>query len=177
MFEYLIYFIFWNRVQEKSVWNHLGMKIQSRQTAVINVGRHLWKEKVIILVTRLIFDPINHSLISGIIQANKTLLVICIVVFVIFLSILFCVVFLFGRSKLQKRNFITREKKISSNTKAVIIKEENKLPPIPGDFAFVKRVLPHIIKFPTKEWIKMRCMKLNPIFTFCLKYCQFILLY
>jgi len=88
---------------------------------------------------------------TGIIQANKTLLVICIVVFVIFLSILFCVVFLVGRSKLQKRNFITREKKISSNTEADIIKEENKLPPIPGDFAFIKRVLPHIIKFPTKE--------------------------
>ena len=84
---------------------------------------------------------------TGVIQANTTLLAICIVVFVIFLSILLCVAVMFGRSQLQKRNFETR-KKSSENLTAVEDdnhKEDSKLN---GDNAFLRRVLPHIIKFP-----------------------------
>ena len=76
--------------------------------------------------------------LTGAIQANTTLLVICVVVFCIFLSILISVVIMYGRSRLRQR--------VPRTTDSILIKEEPKLA---GDF--IRRVLPHIIKFPIKE--------------------------
>ena len=87
---------------------------------------------------------------SGVIQANTTLLAICIVVFVIFLSILLCVAVMFGRSQLQKRNFETRKK---SSENLTVSEDENQKDDSKsyGDNAFLRRVLPHIIKFPLQK--------------------------
>ena len=83
---------------------------------------------------------------AGVIKANTTLLVICIVVFVIFLSILLCVVIMFGRSRLHKSNFFARKKPETNEDE--MLKEETKTS---GDFSFLRKVMPHIIKFPSKD--------------------------
>ena len=83
-------------------------------------------------------QQMKSETLTGVIQANTTLLVICVVVFCIFLTILISVVILFGRSRLRQRESQTREN--------ILIKEE---PRLAGDF--IRRVLPHIIKFPVKE--------------------------
>ena len=80
----------------------------------------------------------SRETLTGAIQASTTLLVICVVVFCIFLSILISVVIMYGRTKLRQRSAQTRE--------AILIKEE---PRLSGDF--IRRVLPHIIKFPIRE--------------------------
>ena len=74
--------------------------------------------------------------ITSVIQANTTLLVICVVVFILFMMILLGVVIMFGRSRLSSRQ----------QREAILRKEEQRLPR-----DFIRRVLPHIIKFPIKD--------------------------
>ena len=83
--------------------------------------------------------------ITSVIQANTTLLVICVVVFIVFMMILMGVVIMFGRSRLSQRG---PDSSISSRQQreAILRKEEQRLPR-----DFIRRVLPHIIKFPIKD--------------------------
>lgn len=83
----------------------------------------------------------RRETLTGAIQASTTLLVICVVVFCIFLSILVSVVIMYGRSRLRQRSAGTRE--------AILREEEPRQAGTAGDF--LKRVLPHIIKFPIRE--------------------------
>ena len=85
---------------------------------------------------------------TGIIKANTTLLVICVVVFAIFLSILLCVVIMFGKSRLNKRNFFARRKP-EQIEEEIIRGDETKNSS--GELSFIQKVLPHIIKFPSKD--------------------------
>jgi len=83
--------------------------------------------------------------ITSVIQANTTLLVICVVVFVLFMMILMGVVIMFGRSRLSQK---PPDSSLSSRQQreAILRKEEQRLPR-----DFIRRVLPHIIKFPIKD--------------------------
>ena len=82
----------------------------------------------------------RRETLTGAIQASTTLLVICVVVFCIFLSILVSVVIMYGRSRLRQRSAGTRE---------AILREEPRQAGTAGDF--LRRVLPHIIKFPIRD--------------------------
>jgi len=87
--------------------------------------------------------------LTGIIKANTTLLVICIVVFVLFLSILLCVVIMFGKSRLQKTSGtrLQPSRSLTGPDEAEATKDTRNY----TDFTFIRKVLPHIIQFPTKE--------------------------
>ena len=71
-------------------------------------------------------------------QANTTLLALCVVVFLIFLTILLVVAIFFGRSRIAKNP--RKDKKIQIEAKSS------------GEFTLLrKKVLPHIIRFPEKS--------------------------
>ena len=75
---------------------------------------------------------------QGVFQANTTLLAICVVVFLIFLTILLAVAIFFGRSRVSKNP--KKDKKIQIEAKSS------------GEFTLLrKKVLPHIIRFTEKS--------------------------
>ena len=84
--------------------------------------------------------------ITSVIQANTTLLVICVVVFSVFMAILLCVVLMYGRTKLSQKPPNSSSTSSRHQREEILIKEE---PRLPRDF--IRRVLPHIIKFPVKD--------------------------
>jgi len=84
--------------------------------------------------------------ITSVIQANTTLLVICVLVFSVFMAILLCVVLMYGRTKLSQKPPSSSSSSSRDQRKEILIKEE---PRLPRDF--IRRVLPHIIKFPMKD--------------------------
>ena len=81
--------------------------------------------------------------ITSVLQANTTLLVICVISVVVFMSILMCVVLMYGRGKLSQK---PPNSGSPSSREEILQKEE---PRLPRDF--MRRVLPHIIKFPLKD--------------------------
>ena len=84
--------------------------------------------------------------ITSVIQANTTLLVICVVVFIVFMTILVGVVFMYGRSKLSQTPPDSSTSSVRHQREPILIREEQR---IPRDF--IRRVLPHIIKFPIRD--------------------------
>ena len=80
-------------------------------------------------------------------QANTTLLVICVVVFLIFLTILLAVAIFFGKSRTAKgKNKPFEENIDGSQIQVEAIKSSN------VEFTLLrKKVLPHIINFPEKS--------------------------
>ena len=84
--------------------------------------------------------------LTSVIQANTTLLVICVVVFVVFMTILLCVVLMYGRTRLSQTPHTSNSPGSHQAREEILIKEE---PRLPRDF--IRRVLPHIIKFPIKD--------------------------
>ena len=83
---------------------------------------------------------------TSVIQANTTLLVICVVVFIVFMAILCGVVAVYGRSRLSQKPPSSSSSSSGHQREEILIKEE---PRLPRDF--IRRVLPHIIKFPIKD--------------------------
>ena len=79
-------------------------------------------------------------------QANTTLLAICVVVFLIFLTILLVVAIFFGRSRIAKNQ---KGKTFKGGVAEKNIQIEAKSS---GEFTLLrKKVLPHIIRFPEKS--------------------------
>jgi len=121
------------RPSDAGRWScEVGTKIRSRWALAGEINIEVQQ----IVSTETDTAEEESDTITSVIQANTTLLVICVVVFILFMMILLGVVIMFGRSRLSSRQ----------QREAILRKEEQRLPR-----DFIRRVLPHIIKFPIKD--------------------------
>ena len=132
------------RPRDAGRWScEVGAKLSSRR------GRGRWAlagEIIIQIQQERERAGENSETIASVIQANTTLLVICVVVFIVFMTILVGVVFMYGRSKLSQTPPDSSTSSARHQREPILIREEQR---IPRDF--IRRVLPHIIKFPIRD--------------------------
>ena len=82
-------------------------------------------------------------------KANTALLVVCVLVFVVFVAILVSVVVLYGRRKQKGNTEDNVEVVVEDDDKAsTSTLEDSKLK---GEMSFMKNVFPHIMSFPNKD--------------------------
>merc|ERR1712013_579434 len=85
-------------------------------------------------------------------KANLALLVVCVLVFVVFVAILVSVIFTHGKKKLEAKNKTVNAEKVAEEET-----EKNEILPnqvdtkLEGEISFMKSVFPHIMSFPNKD--------------------------
>ena len=81
-------------------------------------------------------------------RANTALLVVCVLVFLVFVAILVSVVVLYGRRKQKENTEDDVEEVVEDGDKASTSSSDSKLK---GEMSFMKNVFPHIMSFPNKD--------------------------
>ena len=91
----------------------------------------------------------SNTVTMTISKANTALLVVCVLVFVVFVAILVSVVVLYGRRKQKGNTEDNVEVVVEDDDKAsTSTLEDSKLK---GEMSFMKNVFPHIMSFPNKD--------------------------